>query len=372
MKGAVTLDGVLEKVYINLGPRSYFIYIGTDLLARLGRFLQDFAFTPRALLVTNSAVGPLYGPLVEKSLAESGFEVIRAEIPDGEEHKSLATAAELYDLAYRSELDRRSPVLALGGGVVGDLAGFVAATYLRGVPFVQVPTTLLAQVDSSVGGKVAVNHPRGKNIIGAFYQPRLVLADLDTLKTLEPREVRAGLAEVIKYGVIADPAFFAWLEENVERLLALDPEALAHAVATSVRIKAQVVEEDEREEGRRAVLNFGHTLGHALEAATGYTIWRHGEAVAIGMVAAARLAVELGMLAEKEAGRIVNLIRRAGLPVSLPAGISLDDLLASMRRDKKVLAGRLTFVLPVEIGKVEIVRDVPEEAVRRVLQVCYN
>lgn len=361
-----------EKITVNLGERAYEVIIGPRLLSRLGHFLSGRDFTSRALLVTNTTAGRLYAPLVEKSLAGAGFEVVRAEIPDGEEHKSLATAAELYDLAYGHELDRRSPVLALGGGVVGDLAGFVAATYLRGVPYVQLPTTLLAQVDSSVGGKVAVNHPRGKNIIGAFYQPRLVLADVGTLKTLPPREVRSGLAEVVKYGVIADPLFFAWLEENAERLLALEPEALVHAVATSVRIKAQVVEDDEREEGRRAVLNFGHTLGHALEAATGYTAWRHGEAVAVGMAAAARLAVCLGMLAEREASRLVDLLRRVGLPVGLPGGISPEELLALMRRDKKVLSGRLTFVLPVEIGKVEIVRDVPEEAVRRVLELCYN
>ncbi|MGB9825804.1 MAG: 3-dehydroquinate synthase family protein, partial [Desulfofundulus sp.] len=235
---------------------------------------------------------------------------------------------------------------------------------------IQVPTTLLAQVDSSVGGKVAVNHPRGKNIIGAFYQPRLVLADLDVLKTLDPREVRAGLAEVIKYGVVADQAFFAWLEENLDRLLALEAGSLSHAVAVSCRIKAEVVQEDETEQGRRAILNFGHTLGHALEALTGYTAYRHGEAVAVGMAAAARLAVALGMFPEKDAARVTNLIRRAGLPVEIPPELSADDLLASMRRDKKVLAGRLTFVLPVAIGRVEIVRDVPEEVVGRVVEEC--
>ncbi|RKO66726.1 3-dehydroquinate synthase [Desulfofundulus salinus] len=362
----------MQEVYINLGARSYSIYVDTGLLPRLGEYLKVLKLTPRVLLITNPVVGSLYGAVAETALRNAGFEVIRAEIPDGEEYKSLATAEKLYDLAYTRELDRRSPVVALGGGVVGDLAGFVAATYLRGVPFIQVPTTLLAQVDSSVGGKVAVNHPRGKNIIGAFYQPRLVLADLDVLKTLDPREVRAGLAEVIKYGVIADQAFFAWLEENLERLLALEARALAHAVAVSCRIKARVVQEDETEQGRRAILNFGHTLGHALEALTGYTTYRHGEAVAIGMAAAVRLAVALGMFPEGDAARVINLIRRAGLPVEVPAGISPGELLASMRRDKKVLAGRLTFVLPVEIGRVEIVRDAPEEAVGRVLRLCCN
>ncbi|HHW42824.1 MAG TPA: 3-dehydroquinate synthase [Desulfotomaculum sp.] len=357
----------MQEVYINLGPRSYSIHIGPGLLPRLGEYLRGFPFTRRALLVTNPTVGSLYASVVEAALAGAGFEVIRSEIPDGEEYKILATAEKLYDLAYTRELDRRSPVVALGGGVVGDLAGFVAATYLRGVPFIQVPTTLLAQVDSSVGGKVAVNHPRGKNIIGAFYQPRLVLADLGVLKTLDPREVRAGLAEVIKYGVIADGGFFTWLEEHLEDLLALDAEALTHAVAVSCRIKAQVVREDETEQGRRAILNFGHTVGHAVEALTGYAAYRHGEAVAMGMVAAARLAVALDMLKKGEAARIERLIRRAGLPVEMPAGLSPDELLDSMRRDKKVLAGRLTFVLPVAVGRVEIVRDVPEEAVRRLL-----
>ncbi|SHJ08617.1 3-dehydroquinate synthase [Desulfofundulus thermosubterraneus] len=362
----------MQEVYINLGIRSYSIYVDTGLLPRLGEYLKVFKLTPRVLLITNPVVGSLYGAVAETALMNAGFEVIRAEIPDGEEYKNLATAEKLYDLAYTRELDRRSPVVALGGGVVGDLAGFVAATYLRGVPFIQVPTTLLAQVDSSVGGKVAVNHPRGKNIIGAFYQPRLVLADLDVLKTLDLREVRAGLAEVIKYGVIADRAFFVWLEENLERLLALEAEPLAHAVAASCRIKARVVQEDETEQGRRAILNFGHTLGHALEALTGYTAYRHGEAVAMGMAAAARLAVALGMFPEGDAVRVINLIRRAGLPVEIPPELSTGDLVASMRRDKKVLAGRLTFVLPVEIGRVEIVRDVPEEAVGRVLRLCYN
>ncbi|MEW6425568.1 MAG: 3-dehydroquinate synthase [Bacillota bacterium] len=342
--------------------------MGEGLLGSLGMEVRARVPGERVMVVSNPTVRTLYGKRAEESLAGAGLTVVWAEMPDGEEYKSLATAEKLYDLAYTLELDRQCPVVALGGGVVGDLAGFVAATYLRGVPFIQVPTTLLAQVDSSVGGKVAVNHPKGKNIIGAFYQPRLVLADLDVLKTLDPREVRAGLAEVIKYGVIADGTFFAWLEENLERLLVLEIEPLVHAVAVSCRIKARVVQEDETELGRRAILNFGHTLGHAVEALTGYTAYRHGEAVAIGMVAAARLAVALGMLPEGEAARVRDLIQRAGLPVETPPELSTGDLLASIYRDKKVLAGRLTFVLPVEIGRVEIVRDIPEEVVERVVE----
>ncbi|OAT79873.1 3-dehydroquinate synthase [Desulfotomaculum copahuensis] len=358
----------MQKVYINLAERSYYIHIAPGLLARLGEHLAALDVGRRVLLVTNPTVRRLHGGPAEASLTAAGFAVVPAEIPDGEEYKSLASAEKLYDLAYGRGLDRRCPVVALGGGVTGDLAGFVAATYLRGVPFIQVPTTLLAQVDSSVGGKVAVNHPRGKNIIGAFYQPRLVLADPDVLKTLDAREISAGLAEVIKYGVIADAGFLAWLEENLERLLNLEPAALAHAVAVSCHIKAQVVQDDETEQGRRAILNFGHTAGHAVEALTGYTAWRHGEAVAMGMAAACRLAVQLGRLEEAAAARVKKLLVRAGLPVDVPAGLSPAEMLASMRHDKKVIAGRLTFVLPTAIGRVEILRDVPEEAVRGMLE----
>lgn len=355
------------KVQVNLGPRSYPIYIGSGILSRLGSLMKDFIHGKKALVVSNPVVYRRFGALVEKSLVENGFEVITGEIGDGEEHKTLAEVIKLYDLAFTHELDRRCPVVALGGGVVGDLAGFLAATYMRGVPFIQAPTTLLAQVDSSVGGKVAVNHPRGKNIIGSFYQPGLVAADMEALKTLPPREIKSGMAEIIKYGVIADGGFFAWLEERLDQLLDLDGEALEHAVETSCRIKAGVVEEDETEQGLRAVLNFGHTVGHAVEALTGYRSISHGEAVGIGMAAAARLAATLGMLPENEAGRINSLIKRAGLPVDVPPELSPDDIIASMRRDKKALAGRLTLVLPVGIGRVVIKRDVSEENVREVL-----
>jgi 3-dehydroquinate synthase len=247
------------------------------------------------------------------------------------------------------------------------LAGFVAATYMRGVPFIQLPTTLLAQVDSSVGGKVAVNHPRGKNIIGAFYQPKLVMADMNVLSTLEVRELKSGLAEVIKYGVIADGAFFAWLERNLEQLLVMEMEALARAVATSCKIKAAVVQEDETEKGYRAILNFGHTLGHAIEALTGYNTYRHGEAVAIGMVAESRLASVMGLLPAAEAQRIEDLIKKAGLPVQIPVHLSVDELLASMERDKKVLDGQYTFALPVQIGRAEVFRGIPGELLRQIL-----
>lgn len=358
---------IRSEVTVNLGKRSYPILVGTGLLAQLGELLRAGFGALRVMVITNPTVRNLYGTAVENSLRRAGWDTVWAEMPDGEEHKTLATVETLYDLALDRELDRACPVVALGGGVVGDTAGFFAATYQRGVPFVQVPTTLLAQVDASVGGKVGVNHPRGKNMIGAFYQPRLVVADLDTLATLPLREIRAGLAEVIKYGVIRDAAFFAWLEENVERLLRLEREALAHAVATSCRIKAAVVEEDETEAGLRQILNYGHTVGHALEALTDYRVYHHGEAVAIGMAVAARLAVELGLLAGEDAARIVSLIRRAGLPTEVPERFSPGELIRAMRLDKKTRGGRLTLVLPEAIGRVRIASGIPEATVRRAL-----
>lgn len=352
----------MGEVYIDLGARSYTIHIGRDLLNSLGELVGP-ASGSKIMVVTNPTVNSLYGKTVTGQLEKAGFKVLPAEVPDGEEYKSLDSAERLYDLAYTGELDRKTPILALGGGVVGDLAGFVAATYLRGVPFIQVPTTLLAQVDSSVGGKVAVNHPRGKNIIGAFYQPSLVLADLSTLGSLSDREIRAGLAEVIKYGIIEDEAFFRWLEDNMERALRQDSRAMEWIVTVSCRAKAAVVQEDETEQGKRAILNFGHTVGHAVEALTGYSAYRHGEAVAMGMAAAARMAEYCGMIGIQERKRIESLLERAGLPTEVPASLDRRAMLDSMRRDKKVVSSRLTFVLPEAIGKVKIVRDVSEETI---------
>ena len=357
----------MKTVPVNLGTRSYTIHIGEGLLGKIGKLLQFSGYGKTVLLVSNFQVFQLYGDIVQSSLESCGFEVVPGIIETGEEHKNLATAEKLYDLAYTAELDRRCAILALGGGVVGDEAGFVAASYLRGVPFIQLPTTLLAQVDGCVGGTVAVNHPRGKNIIGAFYQPRLVLADTSVLQTLPPREIRSGMAEVIKYGIIRSPGFFSWLEQNLSGLLSGKPELLSEAVQESCRIKAGVVEKDENDQGLRAILNFGHTLGHAVESLTGYGVFNHGEAVGMGMVAAARLAADLGLLPEKEAERISVLIHRTGLPVEVPGNLPTDALVAAMRQDKKATAGRLTMVLPVEIGRVEVVRNVPETAVRKLL-----
>lgn len=350
----------MQIIRVNLGPRSYNIQIGDNILPMLGVYLEQLKVGKKVFLVTNQAVRYLYGGIVEMSLAEKGYETIIFEMRDGEEYKTLATAEKIYNLAFEGGLDRFSPVLALGGGVVGDVAGFVAATYQRGLPFIQVPTTLLAQVDSSVGGKVAVNHPQGKNMIGAFYQPSMVIADTSTLGSLPDREIRSGMAEIIKYGVIWDEVFFSWLEENMIRLLALDAKYVVQAVVQSCRIKAGVVEEDETEQGIRAVLNFGHTVGHAVEALTGYKAYKHGEAVGIGMAAAAKLAVKKGLLIKSDSERIINLILRAGLPVDLPEGISSKELIDRLHRDKKVTGGKLTFIFPKSIGNVIIDRDVKE------------
>ncbi|MCL6477025.1 MAG: 3-dehydroquinate synthase [Peptococcaceae bacterium] len=352
-----------DKLTVDLGTRSYTIHVGHGLLGSVGDIVRGFFGGQRAMVITNPTVRNLYGESVRAGLEKAGIFPVMAEMPDGEEYKTLPTAARMYDLAYGHELDRQTPILALGGGVVGDLAGFVAATYLRGVPFVQIPTTLLAQVDSSVGGKVAVNHPQGKNIIGAFYQPAAVIADLAVLETLPAREIKAGLAEVIKYGVIADGEFFGWLEQNLEKVLDLEPVAMRKIVTVSCRIKAAVVREDETDRGVRAILNFGHTVGHAVESLTNYNTYKHGEAVAIGMSAAARMAFRMGLIGQQERDRVISLLMRAGLPVDVPAGLGKRELLRAMHRDKKVISSRLTFVLPVAVGKAGIFRDVGEDII---------
>lgn len=346
---------------VDLGERSYEVVIGAGLLGELGPRCRRLGLGPKALVITNETVGPLYGETVVQSLREAGFEVHYTAIPDGEAYKSLETAAALYGACIDARLDRRSWLVALGGGVVGDIAGFVAATYMRGIDFVQVPTTLLAQVDSSVGGKTGVNHPRGKNLIGAFHQPRLVVADVATLATLGAREYRAGLAEVVKAGLIRDAAFFAFLEENRRALLDREPAAVSEAVRRSVAIKAAVVQADEREAGERAILNFGHTVGHALEAATGYGRWLHGEAVAIGMAVEARLSVSLGLLEEEALARIEALLEGLGLPAS-PEPVPYSAVRRAMDLDKKAVGGTLRFALLDGIGSARLVAGVSEDA----------
>ncbi len=340
----------MSRIRVGLADRSYDIHIERGLLRGIGPGMKELGLKGPAAVVTNPKVGGLYGKAVMESLSSSGFAPILIEVPDGEEYKSLAEASRIFDALIENRFERKSPIVALGGGVIGDLAGFVAATYLRGVPLIQVPTTLLSQVDSSVGGKTAVNHPKGKNLIGAFYQPLAVFIDPDVLNTLEEREVKAGLAEVIKYGVIRDPGFFKFLEENAKGLLSAGQ--IIKAIERSCEIKAEIVGKDEKEEGLRAILNFGHTFGHAIEALSGYGSYRHGEAVAIGMAMAAGLAARLGMC--QECGpRIKALLSALNMPSS-PPSISPKDFIDSMRLDKKVSGAAIRFVLPVRMGEVAI------------------
>ncbi len=347
----------MGRIRVELKERSYDIRVERGVLKDIGRLVSGLGLKGRAAVVTNPTVGELYGGTVVESLSSAGLSPFLITLPDGEEYKSLEEASKVYDALIAERFERSSPIIALGGGVIGDMAGFVAATYLRGVPYIQVPTTLLSQVDSSVGGKTAVNHPRGKNLIGAFYQPRAVFIDPDVLKTLPEREMKAGLAEVVKYGVIWDAGFFAYLEENASRLLATGPE-IEKAIEASCGIKAEVVGLDEKEEGLRSILNFGHTFGHAIEALSGYGAYRHGEAVAIGMLMAARLSGRLGLSAEC-APRLEGLLKALGIPFSPPA-IPAGDFLEAMRLDKKVVGKRIRFVLATEIGKVAL-REVAEK-----------
>jgi 3-dehydroquinate synthase len=354
------------EIVVGLGDRSYPIVLGHGVLAETGVWLKEVAPPGRCALVTNPTVGALYADTVIRSAAAAGFEPVRIDVPDGEEHKNLASLARIYDGLVDAALERNSPLLALGGGVVGDLAGFAAATYLRGIPYLQLPTTLLAQVDSSVGGKTGIDHPRGKNLIGAFYQPRAVLIDLATLRTLPRRQLLAGFAEVVKYGAILDADLFAFLEQKLAQVLALDTAVLQHVVRRCCELKAQVVERDERESGERAVLNFGHTIGHALESVTGYTRFLHGEAVAIGMVAEARVSAALGLCRPEVVGRLRALLERAGLPVELPADIDREKLAGAIELDKKVRGGKVKFVALEALGRTRFVlltnREIVEHA----------
>ncbi len=359
----------LATIEVDLKERSYPIIIGADNLEQLGEVMSACAplrQVKSVLLVTNETVGPLYGKQVMNSLERAGFAPRYYQLPDGEEYKSLDSACKLYTAAIEAGLNRLSAVTALGGGVVGDLAGFVAATYMRGISFVQIPTTLLAQVDSSVGGKTGVNHPLGKNMIGSFYQPRLVFADVRVLKTLDPAEMRAGLAEVIKYGVIRDEEFFRYIEEHLEQVLALDDGVLSYVVKKSCLIKAGIVEEDERENGMRALLNFGHTIGHALEALTSYRRYRHGEAVAAGMAVAADIAVGRGLLNKEDSERLKNLLSRAGLPITVP--FSASEIIKVLPRDKKALEGRPRFVLPLALGRARLFAEVETDEIKAALE----
>jgi 3-dehydroquinate synthase len=355
----------VPTVSVNIPGASYKIEIRPGLLRDLGNQISSLTRSRKICVVTDSIVGPLYVHTVEEALRECAFTVITAHIPTGEDHKNFTSIEAIYDQLLPARIDRQTPIVALGGGVIGDMTGFAAATILRGVPFIQVPTTLLAMVDASVGGKTGINHHVGKNLIGAFHQPIAVLIDPEVLRTLPARELRGGLAECIKHDIIRDAEGFSRLESSIERALALDIDYLTELVAHNVAIKATVVEADQFERGERAHLNFGHTFGHAFETITSYAM-SHGEAVGLGMVAAAILAQKLGMLDEASLRRIVELIRRAGLPTS-GAPSDINATIDAMKFDKKVHGGKLRLILPDRIGHVVIRDDVPIDAVREAL-----
>ncbi|MCH8542583.1 MAG: 3-dehydroquinate synthase [Alcanivorax sp.] len=359
----------MQSLEVALGARSYPIYIGQGLLD--GDLLRQHVRASQVLVVTNETVAPLYLQRVCDSLKGLNCETLI--LPDGEQYKTLATLETIFDALLAGRHSRSTTLVALGGGVIGDMVGFAAACYQRGVDFLQVPTTLLAQVDSSVGGKTAVNHPRGKNMIGAFHQPRAVLIDTEVLQTLPERQLSAGLAEVIKYGLIRDKAFHAWLDAHMEGLMARDPALLAEAILVSCRNKAEVVAEDETEQGSRALLNLGHTFGHAMETATGYGEWLHGEAVGAGMMMAAELSADMGWLSRDALADLAQLLQRARLPVTPPAGMKPEDFSNLMAHDKKVEDGRLRLVLLRAIGQAVVTGDFDNMALTRLLErMCHS
>ena len=355
----------MRTVTVGLGDRAYPIHIGEGLLARADLILPHLP-QRKVSVVTNTTVAALYLDKFSATLRGAGVEIVPVVLPDGEEHKNWQTLNAIFDALLSNRCERKSAIIALGGGVVGDLAGFAASSYQRGVPFIQVPTTLLAQVDSSVGGKTAINHPLGKNMIGAFYQPGMVLADTAMLHTLPARELSAGLAEVIKYGLIMDLPFLGWLEANIGKLNERDPAALAYAVTRSCENKAAVVAADERETGERALLNLGHTFGHAIEAGLGFGTWLHGEAVAAGTMLAARLSERMGLLTDADVRRMADLFVRAGLPVEAPS-LGQDRYLELMGHDKKVENGKLRLVLLQSLGKAYMTSDFDLQELREVL-----
>lgn len=355
----------MQTLHVELGDRTYPIHIGQHLLTHTELILPHLK-RKQAAIVTNTTVAPLYLEKLAQPLREAGVSIIPIVLPDGEAYKNAETLNLIYDALLQNRCERSTTLVALGGGVIGDLTGYAAATYLRGVPFIQVPTTLLSQVDSSVGGKTGINHPLGKNMIGAFYQPQVVLADIATLNTLPSRELSAGLAEVIKYGLIRDADFFAWLERNMQQLVALDAEALSYAIYRSCQNKAEVVAADERESGERALLNLGHTFGHAIENAMGYGVWLHGEAVAAGTMLAADLSRRMGWLSDIDLARMANIFKAANLPVTAP-DLGEERYLDLMGLDKKVVDGKIRFVLQQGIGKSIVSSDYDAGLLRETL-----
>ena len=357
----------MQEIHVDLGKNSYIIYIDKGILPKFGNIVKNHVQINKTAIITNRIINGLYGETLEASLKSVGVEVITIEIPNGEENKSLKSAMTIYDALADNNMTRRSVIIALGGGVIGDLAGFISATFMRGVPFIQVPTSLLAQVDSSVGGKTAINHPKAKNMIGVFHQPRFVFIDVDVLKTLPEREFKAGLAEVIKHGVIMDKELFYYVEDNLEEILCVDPQSVEQIVARSCKDKATIVEQDEKEQNLRAILNYGHTVGHGIESATNYNVYRHGEAVSIGMAVAGRIAVNMGILKQDIADRQNRLLEKCGLPVTFP-DIDIDAVMNAIQLDKKINdSGRPRFVLAKDIGEAIIVENVSDEQIRRAI-----
>ncbi|HEY9811712.1 MAG TPA: 3-dehydroquinate synthase [Halomicronema sp.] len=359
-----------STICVNLPQNAYDILIGSGSLDQLGSRMQSLQCGKKVLVVSNPIIFQHYGERALSSLKTAGFDVQSCILPAGEEYKTPQTLQIIYDAALEHRLERSSTMVALGGGVIGDMTGFAASTWLRGIGVVQVPTTLLAMVDASIGGKTGVNHPKGKNLIGAFHQPKLVLIDSDVLKTLPQREFRAGMAEVIKYGVIWDKALFEALEasSSLDDIDAISPELIEKIITASCQSKADVVSKDEKESGLRAILNYGHTIGHAVESLTGYTVVNHGEAVAIGMVAAGNIAVKLQMWDEESNQRQLNLIEKTGLPIKLPAGLILNEVVDILQTDKKVKNGKVRFILPTAIGVVTITDQVPVDVIYKVLE----
>lgn len=355
----------MRKVRVRLGSNSYEIQIGSGLLMQTGRQLKRMGYGDKLAIVTNPTVRSLYGNILKQSLTREGFKVTVLQVPEGEEQKSLETAGRLYNELSKFYAERTTPILALGGGVIGDLTGFVAATYLRGVPLIQIPTTLLAQVDSSIGGKVAVNYGELKNRIGAFYQPRLVISDITILRTLTTRELSDGLAEIVKYAVIADKEFFVFLERNLDQIKSLDGRLLEETVFKSSKIKAEIVERDERDLGLRNILNYGHTIGHAIESASNFEV-QHGEAVAIGMLAAGRISNKLGILDKNGLVRLKTVIERADLPTEIPS-LEVKKIIRAIEHDKKILRGKVRCILPKSIGNAFMTDEVSPSLIEQTL-----
>ncbi len=355
----------MKRIKVRLGSNSYEIHIGAGILTQTGHWLKESGFSDKLVIVTDPVVKRLYGETLNQHLTREGFKAIILQVPEGEEQKSLETAGRLYNELSDFHAERTTPILALGGGVIGDLTGFVAATYLRGLPLIQIPTTLLAQVDSSIGGKVALDYGRLKNKIGAFYQPRLVISDTDALRTLTAKGLSDGLAEVIKYAVIRDGEFLTYLEENLDKIKSLDDTVLEEIVSRSAKIKAEVVEKDEKDLGLRSILNYGHTIGHAIESASDFKV-THGGAIAIGMLAAGRISNKLGILDKNELIRLKGVIGRADLPTEIP-DLKIEEIIQAMKHDKKILRGKIRFILPKAIGNVFITDEVSPSLVEQVL-----